>query len=100
MDKLPNLQNFSELVKKKFNNNVIIHMIAIINSMTIKERKFPNIINGSRKRRISKGCGLNIQSVNNLLKVFNKTKKMLTKKSDKSNIFSILKNKIINFDKK
>ena len=50
---------------------------AIINSMTIEERRKPHIINGSRKRRIAKGSGTSAMEVNKLLKQFAKTKQML-----------------------
>ena len=43
-------------------------MIAIINSMTIQERRNPDLIKASRKRRIAAGCGLQVQDVNRLLK--------------------------------
>jgi len=50
---------------------------AIIQSMTIEERRNPNIISGSRRERIAKGSGTDPHEVNQLLKQFNQTKKML-----------------------
>lgn len=50
---------------------------AIINSMTMKERSNPAIINGSRRRRIAAGSGNTIQDVNRLLKQYEQTKKMI-----------------------
>ncbi|NMA83145.1 MAG: signal recognition particle protein [Epulopiscium sp.] len=50
---------------------------AIILSMTLEERRNPSILNGSRKRRIAKGCGMNIQDVNKLVKQFEQTRKMM-----------------------
>ncbi len=50
---------------------------AIIYSMTEEERENPRIINGSRRQRIAKGCGSNIQEVNNLIKQFESTRKMM-----------------------
>ncbi len=50
---------------------------AIINSMTVEERRKPDIINGSRKKRIAKGCGCSIAEINRLLKQFDKTRQML-----------------------
>ena len=50
---------------------------AIINSMTPKERTNPEILNGSRRNRIAKGSGTNIQEVNRLLKQFDQTRKMM-----------------------
>mgnify|MGYP006266134073 CR=1 FL=1 len=53
------------------------HIKAIIQSMTLEERGNPNILNGSRRRRIAKGSGRSIQEVNQLLKQFNEMKKMM-----------------------
>jgi signal recognition particle subunit SRP54 len=50
---------------------------AIINSMTLEERRKPNIIDGSRKRRIASGSGASTGDVSRLLKQFAKTKQML-----------------------
>lgn len=50
---------------------------AIINSMTPKERSHPEIINQSRRMRIAKGSGTNIQEVNRLLKQFDQMRKMM-----------------------
>ena len=52
---------------------------AIIRSMTLKERRNPNIINGSRRRRIALGSGVRVQDVNKLLKNFEDSKKMMKK---------------------
>lgn len=56
------------------NEKTISHVEAIISSMTKEERKKPNIINGSRKRRIANGCGRSVQEVNKLLKDFENAK--------------------------
>lgn len=50
---------------------------AIIRSMTLKERRNPSIINGSRRKRIAAGCGMRVQDVNKLLKNFEESKKMM-----------------------
>lgn len=55
---------------------------AIIQSMTRKERHNPDIIDGSRRKRIAKGSGSNIQDINKLLKQFKETKKMMKKFGD------------------
>jgi signal recognition particle subunit SRP54 len=52
----------------QFDDKVVRRQIAIINSMTRKERRRPAIIDGSRKRRIAAGSGLTVQDVNRLLK--------------------------------
>jgi signal recognition particle subunit SRP54 len=50
---------------------------AIINSMTLKERRDPDILNASRRRRIAAGCGMEVQDVNRLIKQFRETQKMM-----------------------
>lgn len=63
------------------NEQKIRHQIAIINSMTPGERRFPKTINGSRKRRIATGAGQEIQAVNRLLKQHLQMQKMMKKMS-------------------
>ena len=58
-------------------DNAFKSIEAIINSMTPKERSHPEILNGSRRQRIAKGSGTNIQEVNRLLKQFDQTRKMM-----------------------
>ena len=58
----------SQLAAAGFDTNVLRRQIALIDSMTRKERRQPATINGSRKRRIARGAGLTIQDVNRLLK--------------------------------
>ena len=55
----------------------IHRMQAILDSMTRKEREFPQIINGSRKKRIAKGSGTSVQEINRLLKNYLQMKKMM-----------------------
>lgn len=58
---------------------MLVRMEAIINSMTMKERAKPEIIKGSRKRRIAAGCGMQVQDVNRLLKQFDDMQRMMKK---------------------
>ena len=71
----------SSAVNQQLNQNQLKQQIAIINSMTPNERKFPKTINGSRKRRISKGCGLEIQDINKLMKQHMQMERMMKKMS-------------------
>jgi signal recognition particle subunit SRP54 len=57
------------------------HVEAIIQSMTYKEREKPEILNGSRRLRISKGCGRSVTEINRLLRQFEDMKKMMKKMS-------------------
>jgi len=66
------------------------HIEAIIHSMTPAERSAPEILNGSRKARIAKGSGTNIQEVNKLLKQFNDTRKMMKFMGNKKNMASLM----------
>ncbi|MBL4661139.1 MAG: signal recognition particle protein [Alcanivoracaceae bacterium] len=83
MDKLPGMGNLPTNIKNQVNDKSTDKMIAIINSMTKKERKFPQLIKGSRKRRIAVGSGNEIQDVTRMLKQFNQMQKMMKKFSGK-----------------
>lgn len=65
----------------KIDDNALKHVEAIIQSMTDKERERPDIINGSRRLRISKGCGRTVTEINRLLRQFEDMKKMMKKMS-------------------
>ncbi|MFZ5981767.1 MAG: signal recognition particle protein, partial [Candidatus Zixiibacteriota bacterium] len=67
----------------KFDDREIERMTAIIKSMTVQERRNPNIIDGSRKKRIAAGSGNSIQDVNRLLKQFFAMQKMFSNMSKK-----------------
>ncbi len=81
IDKMPGMGGMADKVKDQVNDREIRRMIAIIQSMTPKERKFPDIIKGSRKRRIAAGCGLQVQDVNRLMKQHQQMRKMMKKMS-------------------
>ena len=61
------------------NEGALDEMVIIINSMTKYEREHPECLNGSRKARVAAGAGVNVFQVNQLLKKFNETKKMMKK---------------------
>jgi signal recognition particle subunit SRP54 len=79
MDKLPGMGNLPDNVKSQVNDRQTVHMIAIINSMTPHERRFPDVIRGSRKKRIANGSGTQIQTVNRLLKQHSQMQRMMKK---------------------
>lgn len=79
MEKLPGMSQLPDQLKSGVGDRQSIEMIAIINSMTPQERRFPDIIRGSRKRRIAAGSGTEIQAVNRLLKQHAQMKKMMKK---------------------
>lgn len=67
----------NKLKDAEFDEKGLVRIEAIINSMTQEERKNPNIIKSSRRKRIAKGSGTNIQEVNRLLKQYEQTRKMI-----------------------
>jgi len=81
IDKLPGMPGMADKIKDKVNDREMRRMVGIINSMTPKERAFPEIIKGSRKRRIAEGSGLQVQDVNRLIKQQMQMKKMMKKMS-------------------
>lgn len=77
MEKLPGMGRMQDQVKGQINDSVVRRQVAIINSMTLLERRRPEIINGSRKRRIATGAGTQVQAVNQLLKQHKQMQKMM-----------------------
>lgn len=81
MDKLPGMGAMTDKIKDQAGDKQFNQMEAIINSMTPGERQRPDIIKGSRKKRIAAGSGTQIQDVNRLLKQFTQMQKMMKKMS-------------------
>ncbi len=79
MSKLPGVGQLPDNVKSQMDDKVLVRMEAIINSMTQQERAKPEIIKGSRKRRIAMGSGMQVQDVNRLLKQFDDMQRMMKK---------------------
>jgi signal recognition particle subunit SRP54 len=77
MSMLPSIGPFKDLQKVKVDEKELVRVEAIINSMTPKERHNHQIINGSRRKRIAKGSGTSVQQVNQLLKQYAQTQKMM-----------------------
>lgn len=80
MDKLPGLGNIPDHVKQQVQQGKEVpQMIAIINSMTKKERRNPALLNGSRRKRIAAGAGVTPADVNRLMKQYQQMEKMMGK---------------------
>lgn len=80
IDKLPGVgASVAEQLKNPAHTEQMRQMSSIIDSMTPQERKKPSVINGSRKRRMARGSGTQIQDVNRLLKKFKQMAKMMKK---------------------
>jgi signal recognition particle subunit SRP54 len=83
MDKLPGMGNMGQMAQQPEVANQFGRMECIIDSMTPKERANPDILNGSRKRRITMGSGTSIQDLNRLLKQHKQMGKMMKKMKGK-----------------
>ncbi|MEJ2178844.1 MAG: signal recognition particle protein [Gammaproteobacteria bacterium] len=81
MDKMPGMSGMTQAMKNQVDDKQIKRLEAMINSMTPHERRFPKVINGSRKKRIATGSGTQIQDVNRMLKQFSQMQKMMKKMS-------------------
>jgi signal recognition particle subunit SRP54 len=79
LDKMPGFNAAPAALKDQAADKEVKRLVAIINSMTPQERQVPDIIKGSRKRRIALGSGTQIQDVNRLLKQFDQAQKMMKK---------------------
>ncbi len=74
---LPKIGIFKDAGKVKVDEKELLHIEAIINSMTHQERDNHEIINGRRRKRIARGSGRSVQEVNQLLRQFYQTRKMM-----------------------
>jgi len=83
MDKIPGMGNMAQMTQQKDMTGQFSKMEYIIDSMTPKERANPDILNGSRKRRITQGSGTTIQDLNRLLKQHKQMGKMMKKMKGK-----------------
>jgi signal recognition particle subunit SRP54 len=77
LDMMPQIGPLKELKNAKVDEKEIGRIVAIIDSMTPKERRNHMLVNGSRRRRIAKGSGTSVQDVNNLLKQYAQARKMM-----------------------
>ncbi len=78
---LPQIGPFKDMNKVKVDEKELLHIEAIINSMTHKERAHHQIINGSRRKRIARGSGTSVQKVNQLLRQYVQARKMMKQMS-------------------
>ncbi|GAA4863572.1 signal recognition particle protein [Luteimonas vadosa] len=79
MDKLPGMGQIPDAVKNQVTGREVPRMMAIIGSMTRKERRNPTLLNGSRRKRIASGAGVSPADVNKLMKQYQQMEKMMGK---------------------
>lgn len=84
LEKLPGMGQMAQAAQAAQAEKGVLQMVSIINSMTPHERRHPDIVSGSRKRRIAQGSGTQVQDVNRLLKQHKQMAKMMKKFGSKS----------------
>ncbi len=90
MDKLPGINDVPQDMRDKVNDKELARQIAVIRSMTNQEKRYPDLIKGSRKKRIAAGCGQELQDVNRVLKQFKMMQKMM-KRFKKGNMANMMR---------
>lgn len=90
LEKLPGMNDIPKHVKERVNDKELDRQIAVINSMTFQERRYPDVINTGRKRRIAQGSGMQIQDVNRILKQYKQMQKMM-KRFKKGNMANMMR---------
>jgi signal recognition particle subunit SRP54 len=79
LDKMPGMGGMAKQAAESAGDKNFKQMEAIINSMTLKERRNPDMLNGSRKRRITQGSGTTLQDLNRLMKQHKQMQKVMKK---------------------
>ena len=77
MEMIPGMNMMGKKMPTEFDEGQMNRIEAIIQSMTVEERKRPEIINGSRRRRISRGSGTPAQDINQLMNQYRQTQKIM-----------------------
>jgi len=91
LDKLPGMGQLTQAAQAQVDNKSFVRMEALISSMTPAERRDPEVLNGSRKRRICQGSGTEIQDLNRLLKQHKQMQKMMKKVSQKGGMANMMR---------
>ncbi len=91
MSKLPGMGQMAEMAQNKGAEQEFGKLESLINSMTPQERRKPEIINGSRKRRIAAGAGLQVPDLNRLLKQHKQMQKMMKKAGQKGGMQKMMR---------
>ena len=90
LEKLPGMNAVPSEMKAQINDKMLARQIAVISSMTMQERRYPDLIKGNRKKRIAAGCGQELHDVNRMLKQFLMMQKMM-KKFNAGNIANMVR---------
>ena len=91
LEKLPGAQHLPPQARSRFDDGMFRRFGVIIDSMTLRERRFPDLINGSRKQRIARGSGTRIADVNRLLKQHRQMQKTMKKVTRKGGMQKVMR---------
>ena len=91
LDKLPGAGTLTSTAQGQVDDDEFTRLAVMIDSMTVHERRFPDVINGSRKRRIALGSGSQVQDVNRLLKQHKQMQKMMKKVTRRGGIEKMMR---------
>ena len=91
LDKLPGMGQLPASAQAQLDDGQFKRMGVIIDSMTLKERRFPDLLNGSRKQRIAAGSGTQIADINRLLKQHKQMQKMMKKMGKKGGMQKMMR---------
>ena len=91
LDKMPGMGKLPPSAQASLDSGLFRTMAVIIDSMTIQEKQYPDLISGSRKQRIARGSGKQVQDVNRLMKQFKQAQKMMKKVSKKGGMQKMMR---------
>jgi signal recognition particle subunit SRP54 len=91
LDKMPGMNKLPPSAQASLDSGLFKTMAVIIDSMTNQEKQYPDLISGSRKQRIAKGSGKQVQDVNRLMKQFKQAQKMMKKVSKKGGMQKMMR---------
>jgi len=91
LEKMPGMNNIPAAARDQLDDGMFKKMEAIISSMTVRERRYPDLLNGSRKRRIAAGSGTQVPDINRLLKQHKQMQKMMQKMKKKGGMANMMR---------
>ncbi|MGB0997331.1 MAG: signal recognition particle protein [Pseudomonadales bacterium] len=91
LDKLPGMGQLPASAQAQLDDGQFKRMAVIIDSMTVRERRFPDLLNGSRKQRIAAGSGTQLADINRLLKQHKQMQKMMKKVGKKGGMQKMMR---------
>jgi signal recognition particle subunit SRP54 len=91
LEMLPGMSSLVKEIPQEVTDKQLKRIEAIINSMTLEERRHPEIMNASRKRRVARGSGTSVQEINQLLSQFRQVQRMMKQLSTGRGVFPMFR---------